>query len=175
MKTPVPTILVDQRRQLWGRFLAPLRQRSAQITQRAGPGVKRVAGNSAAILSTSSSLEPSANVRSKEPLYSSHSQLFSLDKVSFLAALSESPNPVKIISDCSARKAAFSPYSNDLALARIDYLHSFIHEVLDDVRQEKFDALSRQPYITLAFWWALRGKALDNTGLGIMRLILITR
>jgi hypothetical protein len=131
--------------------------------------VKRVAGNPAAILSTSSPPEPSANVRSKEPLYSSHSQLFSLDKVSFLAALSESPNPVKIISDCSARKVAFSPYSNDLALARVDYLHSSIHEVLDDVTQKKFDGLSRQPCIILAFWWALHGKALDNTGLGIMR------
>src|SRR5947207_4018804 len=87
----------------------PPRQWSAQITQLAAPGVKRLAGNSAATLSTSSSLEPGANVRSKEPLHSSHSQLFSLDKVSFLAALSESPNPVKIISDCSARKVAFSP------------------------------------------------------------------
>jgi len=137
--------------------------------------VKRVAGNSAAILSTSSSPEPSANVRSKEPLYSSYSQLFSLDKVSFLAALSESPNPVKIISDCSAREASSSPHSNDLALVRVDYLHSFIHEILDDVTQKKFDGLSRQPYIILAFWWALCGKSLDNTGLGIMRLILITR
>jgi hypothetical protein len=131
--------------------------------------VKRVAGNSAAILSASSSPEPSANVRSKEPLYSSHSQLFSLDKLSFLAALSESPNPVKIISDCSARKAAFSPYSNDLALARVDYLYSFIHEVMDDVTQKRFDGLSRQPRIILACWRALRGKTLDNTGLGIMR------
>src|SRR5207253_7966909 len=85
---------------LWRRLLAPLRQWRAQITQRAGPGVKRLAGNSAAILSTSSSLEPGANVRSKEPLYSSHCQLFSLDKLSLLAALSESPNPAKIISDC---------------------------------------------------------------------------
>jgi hypothetical protein len=48
--------------------------------------------------------------------------LFSFEKISFLAVLSESSNPAKIINDRSAREVAFSPYSNDLALARIDYL-----------------------------------------------------
>jgi len=133
--------------------------------------VKRVAGNSAAILSTSSSIEPRADVRSEEPLHSSHRQLFRLDKVSFLAALSESPHPVEIIRDCSARKVAFSPYSNDLPLARVDYLHSFIHEVWTSLTQKKFDALSRQPRAILALWRALGGPSLDNAGVGIMSVI----
>ena len=137
--------------------------------------MKRVAGNSAAILSTSSSIEPRADVRSEEPLHSSHRQLFRLDKVSFLAALSESPHPVEIIRDCSARKVAFSPYSNDLPLARVDYLHSFIHEVMDEVSQKKFDALSRHPRPISTLWRASGGPSLDNAALGIMTLILITR
>ena len=153
------------------RLLAPLRQWCAEITQRAGPGVKRVSGNSAAILSTSSSFEPRANVRSKEPRYSSHRQLFNLDKFSFLAALSEATNPVKITSDCSARKVAFSPYSHDLALTRVDYLHSFIHEVMDEVTRRKFDALSRHPCAISTLWRASGGPCLDNAGIGIMGLI----
>jgi hypothetical protein len=60
--------------------------------------------------------------------------------------LNRSREGPKIINDCSERKAASSPYSNDLALTRIDYLDSFIHEALDEVTQKKFGALSRQPH-----------------------------
>ena len=60
----------------------------------------------AAILEHLSALEPRANISSKEPPHSRHGQLFCLDKLSFLAVLSESPDPVKIINDRSARKAA---------------------------------------------------------------------
>ena len=91
------------------------------------------------------------------------------------AVLSESPDPVKIIYDRSTRKVALSPHIENLALARIIYLYLFIHELLDEITQKKFDALSRQPHIILAFRWASCGYALDNTGLGIMRLILSTR
>ena len=131
--------------------------------------MKRVAGNPAAILSTSSSLEPRANVRSKEPLYPSHRQLFSLDKLPFLTALSESSNPVEIINDRSARKAAFSPYSNNLAFARIDYLYSFIHEVWTMSGRKRLMHYHDNGSAIFTLWRGSDGLSLDNAGLGIMR------
>jgi hypothetical protein len=49
---------------------------------------------------------------------------------------------------------ALSPHIDNLALALIIYLYLFIHELLDELTQKKFDPLSRQPHIILAFWWA---------------------
>jgi hypothetical protein len=70
------------------------------------------------------------------------------------AVLSESPDPVKVIYDRSTRKAALSPHVDNLALASIIYLYLLIHELLDGITQKRFDPLSQQPHITLAFWWA---------------------
>jgi hypothetical protein len=90
----------------------------------------------------------------KKSLYSNHRQLFRLEESSLFAVLSESPDPVKVIYDRSTRKVALSPHVDNLALARIIYLYLLIHELLDEITQKKFDPLSRQPHIILAFWWA---------------------
>jgi hypothetical protein len=80
----------------------------------------------------------------QEPLKSGNCQLFRLDEFSLFAILSESPNPLKVSYDRSARKVAFPPHADNLALPGISYLDLSIHELLDESTQKKFDALSRR-------------------------------
>ena len=154
VNSSILTILVKQGRQRWCMFLAPWRQWHAQNTQCTGPRVECIASAVTATPRTCSSQEPGARIGMKKSLYSNHRQLFRLEESSLFAVLSESPDPVKVIYDRSTRKVALSPHVDNLALARIIYLYLLIHELLDEITQKKFDPLSRQPHIILAFWWA---------------------
>jgi hypothetical protein len=64
---------------------------------------------------------------------------------------------------------ALSPFSNNLALARIDYLDSFIHNVWTSFRRKSLMHYHDNGARFLSFWRVLEEPSLDNTGLGIMR------
>ena len=121
----------------------------------------------------SSPHEPRTCIGAGEALHACIGELFRLGKFPLPAVCSEAAHPLQVNLNRAGAQMTSFPQLDYCTFAAIN--RSFIHAWLDGLAQKAFEELSRDA------WWLNRsqqgfeGTALDNTRLGIMRLIWCSR